>query len=144
MRIRILLVGDNPESVAADGLLLRERSLMVITTFNTQNLDEMVDEVKPDIVFFDPHGSNMPITDAYNSFLVDSRYAHIPIIFTLSEDNIYLVTRKRTAPALPGTNIVNNNIIEAVKALLSNDNDTFRSTCYIARAVPALISGTKE
>lgn len=130
MRIKILLVGDDPASTVADCQLLRERGLMVFTSFNTQNLEELVAEIKPDIVFFDPHHPNNQITDAYNSFVGDICHTRIPVIYTLSDDDVYLVTRKRTASKDKRTNIADN-IIGAVKMSLQTNKTSHRKTFKI-------------
>jgi response regulator RpfG family c-di-GMP phosphodiesterase len=121
MRIKILLLGDDPISLMTDGLLLRERGLMVYTAFNLDNMDDLIREVKPDLVFFDPHQSNNKLTDAYNSLIGSIYYTHIPVIYTLSEDDVYLVTRKRTM-AKAKRNSIADNIIDAVKMALHSNN----------------------
>jgi response regulator RpfG family c-di-GMP phosphodiesterase len=119
MRIKILLIGDDPKSLVADELLLRERGILVFTTFNLENIEELVQEVKPDLLFFDPLNESSAITAAYNNFVNGITHIRIPVIFTLSEDDIYLVTKKRTESKNKRTGIASN-IIEAVKMALSN------------------------
>jgi PleD family two-component response regulator len=96
MRIKILLLGNDPVSLVADAQLLRERGIMVFSAFNLENVNELITEVKPDLVFFDAHGSNVLITEVYNNMVNGIYFTNIPVIFTLSEDDVYLVTRKRT------------------------------------------------
>ena len=127
MCIKILLVGDDPGSTLVDNQLLRERGLLVITTFNLQNIGEIIAEVKPDIVFFDPHKPNNLITDTYNDLVNDINFTQLPVIFTLSDDDVYLVTRKRTASKDRRTGITDN-IIGAIKMALSNTITSQRKT----------------
>ncbi|MES2704915.1 MAG: hypothetical protein V4649_19925 [Bacteroidota bacterium] len=120
MRIKILLLGEDPLSVLADSQLLRDRGMLVYTAFNLLNINDLINEIKPDIVFFDPHKSSNAITDAYNSLVNGIYHTGVPVIFTLSEDDVYLVTRKRTAPKDKRT-IIADNIVDAIKmALRSN------------------------
>lgn len=126
MRIKILLVGDDPIMLMTDGLLLRERGLMVYTAFNLENIAETINEVKPDLVFFNPHKSNNEMTAAYNEMVGSIYFTHLPVIFTLSEDDVYLVTRKRTTIKTK-RNIIADNIIDAVKMALHNNNTNQKS-----------------
>lgn len=118
MRLKVLLISNDPPAAMADSQLLRERGLLVFTAFNPQNLAEHVEEIKPDVVFFDPQKINNELTDVYNLFVSDVKYAHIPVIFTLSEDDIYLVTRTRTKIKKATTKIADN-IVGAVKMALT-------------------------
>lgn len=114
MRIKILLLGDYPPSLVPDTQLLRDRGMLVFTAFNLDNIDALVDEIKPDVVFFDgQHPSNL-MNDAYNSFVSNERFTHIPVLFTLTEDDLYLVTKKRTE-VKSKKKVIANNIISAIK-----------------------------
>ncbi len=137
MCIKILLVGDDPGSTLVDNQLLRERGLLVITTFNLQNIGEIIAEVKPDIVFFDPHKPNNLITDTYNDLVNDINFTQLPVIFTLSDDDVYLVTRKRTASKEKRTGIADN-IIDAIKMALSGIKTAHRRTYKIHHTGMAL------
>jgi response regulator RpfG family c-di-GMP phosphodiesterase len=120
MRIKVLLLGDDPLSVVSDAQLLRDRGLLVYTAFNLLNIEDLIKEIKPDVIFFDPHKPNIQITDVYNNLVNGIYYTSIPVIFTLSEDDVYLVTRKRTASKDRRT-IIADNVIDAIKmALRSN------------------------
>ena len=127
MRIKILLIGDDPVSLLADGQLLKERGLMVFSTFNLQNIDELINEVGPDLLFFDPRKSNNPINEVYNRIINGSNFNNLPIIFTLSDDDVYLVTRKRT-DSKEKKNIIADNIIDALKMALRSYKTYQRKT----------------
>lgn len=117
MRIKILLLGEDPVSMVADAQLLRERNMLVFTAFNLQNINEMIAEVKPDVIFFDAHRSDNNITNAYNELVNGIYYTQIPVVFTLSEDDVYLVTRKRTE-AKDKRSYIADNMVDAVKLAL--------------------------
>lgn len=123
MRIKILLLGDDPVSLMADGQVLRERGMLVFTTFNLENITETISEIKPDLIFFDPKKQNGLITEVYNSIVNSIYYTHIPVVFTLSEDDVYLVTRKRTE-SKDKRDMIADNMIDAVKMALQS-NKTF-------------------
>ena len=118
MRIKILLLGDDPVSMMADAQLLRERNMLVFTAFNLRNVNELINEVKPDLIFFDAGKSNIEITQAYNDIVNGIWFTNIPVVFTLSEDDVYLVTRKRTEEKNKRTFIADN-MIEAIRMALS-------------------------
>ena len=52
MRIKILLLGDDPLTEIADGQLLRDRGFLVFTAFNLMNVNDLIAEVQPDLIFF--------------------------------------------------------------------------------------------
>ncbi len=142
MRIKVLLIGDDPASTVADAQLLRERGMLPFTAFNPENIDELVAEIKPDIIFFDPHKANNQITDAYNNFVSGFTHTNIPVIFTLSDDDMYLVTRKRTAPKNKRNNIADN-IIGAIKMALQTAKSYHKKTFKLPHqtiALPGFIS----
>ncbi len=127
MRIKILLLGDNPSSLVADTQLLRERGMLVITSFNLDNINEMIAELKPDIIFFDAYKSNNKITEVYNDVVNGIRYSNIPVVFTLSEDDVYLVNRKRTE-SKNTRSLIADNMIDAIKLALDSSRSAHAKT----------------
>ncbi|MCD6012030.1 MAG: hypothetical protein K0Q79_1892 [Flavipsychrobacter sp.] len=127
MRIRILLLGDDPVAMVADAQLLRERNMLVFTAFNLQNITELISEVRPDVIFFDAHKSNNEITNAYNEIVNGIYFTNIPVVFTLSEDDVYLVTRKRTETK-DKRSFIADNMIDAVKIALSSNKSYQKKT----------------
>ena len=117
MRIKVLMLGNDPGSIIADERLLRDRGMIVLTSFNMLNLAELINETKPDILFFDAQLPSKPITETYNDIVNSIYFTSIPVIFTLSEDDVYLVTRKRTE-GKDKRNMIADNIIDAVKMAL--------------------------
>jgi len=122
MRIKILMLGADPVSMMADAQLLRERDFLVLTTFNPQNVNELVSEVKPDVVFFDPDKPNNTVTDACNDFV--NNY-NIPVVLTLSDDDEYLV---ETGGKKDDRAIMTDNIIDAIKIALRGNTPTPKPT----------------
>src|SRR6185312_4384404 len=96
MRIKVLLIGDNPMDLIPDFTLLREKNFLVYTCYNDLNINEMMQELEPDIVFIDASSPDN-FTTIYNNLSCNDNYLNIPIIYTLEEDEIYLVNKKRTA-----------------------------------------------
>lgn len=140
MRIKILLLGNDPVALVADAQLLRERGIMVYSAFNMDNIHEMILEVKPDLVFFDAHGSNQQITDVYNGMVNGIYFTNIPVVFTLSEDDVYLVTRKRTDSKDKRT-IISDNMIDAIKMAL---RPAKKKTSHTAAAKSLKPGGRKD
>jgi DNA-binding NtrC family response regulator len=125
MRLKVLLIGDDPVSLVADGQLLKERGLMVFSAFNMQNITEIINEVKPDVLFFDPQQTNNTINETYNSLISNVIFNGLPIIFTLTEDDMYLVTRKRSNTR-EKKNLIADNMIDAVKMALRSSKTYYK------------------
>ena len=134
MRLKILVFGNDPVSLVADCQLLHEKGLLVFTAFNMQNVNELVKEIKPDLVFFDAHKQTKDITDAYNEFVNGIEYTNIPVIYTLSDDDIYLITRKRTA-SKEKRDIISDSIVGAIRMALRS-NKTYQKKSYGFNHIP--------
>ncbi len=117
MRIKILMAcADN-----TDAEMLKEHGFLVYTC-DEYTLKEMVDEIKPALVFINKPGNEA--NDIYNKFLNDLRFLSYPVIYTLAEDDVYIVNRKRTAAKKKRT-VISDNIIDGIKtALLDFDTVT--------------------
>jgi PleD family two-component response regulator len=126
MRIKILMMGDDPASLMTDGQLLRERGLLVFTAFNPQNMDDLIHEVRPDVIFFDPQTQGNTVTNTYND-LMKNKLMNLPAIYTLSDDNVYLVTGKKIEGKAARTGVADN-IIDAIKMALANNRTYHKST----------------
>jgi hypothetical protein len=96
MNLRILMMGDDLSFMQADATLLRENGFRVHVCDNLSLMNELVEEVKPDVAFINPQSTNSITTDIYHNLLDNIVYACLPVIYTLSEDDVYLVNRKRT------------------------------------------------
>jgi hypothetical protein len=97
-----------------DGTMLRAYGLHVYFCDNSIMVNEMVDEIKPDVVFINSKNHNENSTAIYHRLLDNIHYASIPVIYTLSENDVYLVNRKRTATK-ERRYITSNNVIDAIK-----------------------------
>ena len=116
MHTRILIAGDDQMTLAADSMLLKDRGMYVYTVMSIENIPELIDEIKPDILFFDSVKMGNDIKDAYNNTVNNTAFKNIPVIFTLSEDEMYLVKRgirKKLSKA--------DNVVDAVKMALEID-----------------------
>ncbi len=116
MRIKVLLIGDNPMDLIPDFTLLREKNFLVYTCYNDLNINEMMQELEPDIVFIDASSPDN-FTTIYNNLSCNDNYLNIPIIYTLEEDEIYLVNKKRTA-FKESRELLTDNITSAIKLAL--------------------------
>ena len=125
MRIKILIVSDDMNTVVADEQLLKERGFLVYTCFNTDNIDYLMVEIKPDVLFFDTHNMARPVIDAYNRIVTDIEHTNVPVIYTLVEDDIYLINRKRTI-IKEKRNLIADNIVDAIKQTLQTDTLTHK------------------
>jgi response regulator RpfG family c-di-GMP phosphodiesterase len=115
MRIKVLMVSDKGIMPVTDAVMLKERGFWVYTC-NNGLVNEMVTEVKPDIVFFNPEQPDSGNTKAYQNLLHNNVVAHIPVIYTLAEDDMYLVHLKRNK--CYKQNMVTGSIIEGIKLSL--------------------------
>lgn len=119
MRFKVLMVVDDIQHAAADIELLREKGFLVYTTTSII-VDEMIEEVKPDLVFINPTDQDSSATNLYNRMIDNLKFATLPVLYTLSEDDLYLISKKRTSTK-ESKNYVSDNIIDGIKvSLLSN------------------------
>lgn len=119
MRIRILMTGGNTEYLATEAQVLKDRGFLVYTC-DERNMDEAIPEIRPDVVFINPEDPGMHSTKVYHELLDNIKYASVPVIYTLSEDDVYLVNRKRTA-SRDRRNIIADNVIDSIKYALLTD-----------------------
>ncbi len=132
MSIKILLISDDEKAMQADRLYLKDRGLHVHTCLYTNIINDLVNEVKPDVIFINPTLPDNQSTEVYHSFLNDIRHLDVPIIYTLSEDDVYLVNRKRTATKSK-RNIIADNMIDAIKLALTKPASTTPFTLPVGR-----------
>ena len=134
MRIRVLMTGDEPKHLRAEAEMLKDRGFLVYTC-DERNIDEAIPEIKPDVVFVNPHNPGLHSTKVYHELLDNIKYASIPVIYTLSEDDVYLVNRNRTA-SRDKRNLIADNIIDGIKsAILSDGSYNDRKRVKISRNI---------
>lgn len=130
MLLRILMISDNARYSEADVQVLKDRGIQVYTCCNYTIAQEMVAEIKPDIIFLDPEEPGKKTTELYHKLLDNVLFARIPVIYALVEDDVYLVDRKRTA-SKAGRNIIADNMIDAIKLALSGPGKPKSQPVYI-------------
>lgn len=118
MSLKILLIGDDERAMQADKVYLKDRGLHVHCALYSGIISDLISEVKPDLIFIDPSNPDNATRDIYQNFLNDVDLMGIPIVYTMAEDDVYLVNRKRT-PAKPKRNIITDNMIDAIKLALT-------------------------
>lgn len=129
------MTGDNPENMKAEADMLKSRGFLVYTC-SEENVDDAIPEVKPDVVFVNPHDPGLHSTQVYHELLDNVKFASIPVIYTLSEDDVYLVNRKRTI-SRNKRNIITDNIIDGIKcALLPEDISTNHKKVRAGKTIP--------
>lgn len=131
MRLKVLLTGQDKFDHEPDAELLRERGFLVYRCEETA-VNDMIDEVQPDVLIINPIDEQPTSNGLYNRLLKSLKYAKLPLIYTLSEDDVYLVNRKRTS-ARDKRNFIADNIIDGIKtALGGNRNDLHKVRLRIA------------
>src|SRR5690606_23368172 len=97
MSMRILMVGDNLQQLAIDKEVLKERKFRVYICTDLDLVGELIDEIKPEVVFLNPSQPTDITNDLYHYLMDNIKKASLPIVYTLSEDDVYLVNSKRTS-----------------------------------------------
>lgn len=118
MALRVLMIGNDYDYLRIDSEMLRQRGFRVYLCINDEVVDDMVGEVKPDVVFINSKVPGTESTDIYNKLTDNVLYASLPVIFTLFEDDVYLVNRKRTA-IREQRYTMSDNVIDAIKMALT-------------------------
>ncbi len=122
MHTRILITGDNPMTLMADSTLLKDSGMYVYTATNLDNIQELIAEIKPDVIFFDSVNMDEKVNSAYNSVLGSTCFQDIPVVYALTEDEVYLVTAKRTK-GVAKKSCRAGSVIDAVKMALKTTPD---------------------
>jgi len=118
MRIKVLMVGDDPVFSIADARILKNKNVLVYNTYNVDNLDALVDEIRPNIIFINASCPDNYI-NTYKGVINDDRYVAVPVIYTLAEDNVYLVN-KPISSSKERRKIIAESVVDAVKISLRN------------------------
>ena len=123
MALRILMTGDDYNYLNIDAEMLRQCGFAVYLCDNKQIVNELIEEVKPDVVFINSKNPDKHTTDLYHKLIDNVIYASLPVIFTLSEDDVYLVNKKRTT-FKDRRYIMSDSILDAIKLALSRTTVT--------------------
>ena len=117
MRLKVLLTGKDKYQHMSEAEMLKERGFLVYRCEEAV-LDAMIDEVKPDVVIINPIMDEKAGTTLYQRLLKNIKYKALPLIYTLSEDDVYIVNRARTR--LKGVrNFIVDNIVDGIKTALT-------------------------
>lgn len=116
--LRILMTGNDYNYLKTDGEMLRQRGFSVYICERNDLVDDLVQEVKPDVVFINSQKPDKSTTEVYHHLIDNVTHASVPVIFTLLEDDVYLINRKRTA-AKDRRYIMSDNIVDAIKKALT-------------------------
>lgn len=116
MRFKILLVTNKDKATAADAEMLRERGMLVYTC-DSSIAAEMVGEIVPDVVLVNPNEPDASLTKSYHSLLQQKKDMNIPVIYTLAEDELYLINIRRRNKIERRTA---DNIIDSIKTSLTD------------------------
>lgn len=131
MRLKVLLTGQDKFDHEPDVELLRDRGFLVYRCEETA-VNDMIEEVQPDVLIINPTDEQPSSNGLYNRLLKSLKYAKLPLIYTVSEDDVYLVNRKRTS-ARDKRNFIADNIIDGIKtALGGNHNDLHKFKLRVA------------
>jgi hypothetical protein len=125
MRLKILMVTNGGSESCPDAEVLKERGMLVYTC-NDVIAEDMVAELSPDVVLVNPDVPSAGITKTYHKLL---RHFKIPIVYTLAEDEQYLVNIRNKANKL--VKLVTDNIIDGIRNSVSR-SVTNRYTAKIA------------
>ena len=125
MRLKILLTGKDERQQLPDAQLLTERGFLVYRC-KENTVNAMIDEIHPDVVIINPvEKDDTTSSTLYERLLNNIRYARLPLVYTLSEDDVYLVNRRRTATK-GKRNFIADNIIDSIKTALGFNKDNTR------------------
>jgi len=119
MAALVLIIGNDKERLQKNRRRLSKEGFTVALCTDCQNITHRIDKIKPDVVLINTTSITHQSTDIYNNLVDTVRYAALPVIFALSEDDVYLVNRRRTSQ--PETrSVIANTAIDAVHKALEN------------------------
>jgi len=115
MRLKVLMVVNKGNETHPDAEMLKERGMLVYTC-NDAIAEDMVEELVPDVVLINPVVPNAGITKAYRKLLKNKFHFHIPVIYTLTEDEQYLINIRVKANKM--VKLVADNIVDSIRKSL--------------------------
>ena len=126
MRYKILIVADSPLLLTIEVEVLKEKGFLVYTC-GAQNTEAMIGEVMPDVVYFQPDADS----DIYYQILLNINLSHIPVIYTLAENDIYLVNRERTTRK-NHRHVICDNVFDAIKIAITGKEKVYVTSLHNA------------
>lgn len=115
MRLKILMVVDKGDKIHPDAEMLKERGMLVYTCSDAI-AEDMVEELVPDVVLINPEVPNAGITKAYHKLLRNKFHLRMPVIYTLAEDEQYLINIRSRANKI--VKLVADNIVDGIRKSL--------------------------
>ncbi len=115
MRLKILMVVDKEDKIHPDAEMLKERGMLVYTCSDAI-AEDMVEELVPDVVLINPEVPNAGITKAYHKLLRNKFHFKMPVIYTLAEDEQYLINIRSRANKI--VKLVADNIVDGIRKSL--------------------------
>ncbi len=134
MRIKVLMTGERTADMAIEAEMLKNKGLMVYTC-NPSNTEAFMDEVIPDVVYFNVAGTS-DCADIYHHVLDNAKFMNIPVIYTLLEDDIYLVNKKRNTYS-NHRHVICDNILDAIKASVTGMEKIYSRPVKRPKVLPA-------
>lgn len=113
--MKILMVVDKEDKIHPDAEMLKERGMLVYTCSDAI-AEDMVEELVPDVVLINPEVPNAGITKAYHKLLRNKFHFRMPVIYTLAEDEQYLINIRSRANKI--VKLVADNIVDSIRKSL--------------------------
>lgn len=116
MRVKVLLTGESA-SMLQNKQLLREKGVLVYSCDSINNINYLINELKPEVIFTE-HPSYNAV--AYYNIVNNEKCGNIPIVYKLDEEGVYVVACTGEENTDIRKNVVTNSLSDAIRtALLS-------------------------
>ena len=130
MRIKVLMTGNDVNNMALEAEVLKEHGFLVYTCPN-DNAEALLGEIHPDVVYLNPQDPDAQSTQLYRDLLQFGNKSGTPVIYTLLEDDMYMVNLNYSR----NRKVICDNIIDAIKVALHADVNLASKPKQIARNV---------
>lgn len=129
MNLRILMISDEKKLLYQDKKLLSEKGFEVFISDSSASMSWMINKVNPGAVLIGAKNMEENSTRLYHEFLDNLLFAHLPVIFALSEAEVYIINRKRTINK-EKRSFICSNVTDAVSLIAEEDS--------VKRTIPLL------
>ncbi len=130
MRIKVLMTGNDLENMALEAEVLKEHGFLVYTCPH-DNAEALLGEINPDVVYLNPQDPDAQSAQLYHNLLQFSSKSRTPVIYTLLEDDMYMVNLNHNR----NRKVICDNIIDAIKVALHADVNLSSKPRYISRNI---------
>lgn len=130
MRIKVLMTGNDVENMAFEAEVLKEHGFLVYTCPN-DNAEALLGEIRPHVVYVNPQDPDAQSTQTYHNLLQFSTKSGTPVIYTLLEDDMYMVSLNHSR----SRKVICDNIIDAIKVALRADVNLNSKPKQVARNI---------